>query len=129
MDAISQLEKDIPLLLEVHSTPFNLERGSRKFDFWKHLFQMKTSIHSIRALWLDIEEVEILIRNENTLWRRIFFSKVRRVLKCKRLNLQLHTLRDTLEEKNLELSHHLNIVKSKYSDLLSLKGNEWGIIG
>ena len=123
MDILSQLEETIPLLSEMHlgHTPFQIEffktaqqKGSRKFEYWNHLVQMKSLEHSIRSLWLDIEEIEISM---NCLWRRLF-GGARGKLKNKRLDFQLTGLKISLAEKELEISRHLKIVLRDFGDLL-----------
>lgn len=126
-DIISQMEAEIPLLRDMRSghTPIQIEffktaqqKGSRKFEFYQHLVQMKALAHTVRTLWLDIEEAEICVAETRSLWNMLFCSPARRHLKRKRLELKLSDLRQSLADAELELSRHLKVVITTFGDLL-----------
>lgn len=131
MDILSQIEKEIPLLKELHlgHTPMQIEyfktapqRGNRKFEFLQHLIQMKALSSAVRELWFDVEEAQIDL--ESCSWWKFWVRPSRRALQRKRLGHKLENLKRKLDDIQVELTGHLRVVLTKFGDLLELSEQE-----
>lgn len=123
MDIIEKLENFKPIKdycfghtpLQIEHFQTNSHKGSRKFEYWQHVLQLKGLYRAIKELDLDFEEAknELVFR---TKWWAFWRSRK----KVPRLTWKVELLGQTLKEKSTEADRHLKIIDEKYFDLKTI---------
>lgn len=129
MSFVKKIEGELPLLEKLHlgHTPFQIQyfkttqqRGSKKFEYWQHLIQIKSLAKTVEDLNFDLEEALLEKKELNRWWKK----SSRNTLKLKRLEAKVRDLQRSLDDKELECQRHVTLVKTDFSDMLHLTENE-----
>jgi len=130
MSIINRLDKFEPLrTYSLGHTPFQIEhfkttsqKGSRKFEYWQHVVQLKAFWRSLKVSELDIEEAQAEVERLSK-WH-FFWNKARKTRELKRAKLKLEELQTGFKEKSLEAKRHMDLIDRDFKDLVSLSEDE-----
>ena len=110
-------------------TPFQIEyfqtvsqAGNRNFEYWQHVLQLKNLHKSIAELSFDINDCEGQIE-EATHWWPVW-TAAKRKRSIPRLEWVKAQKKEALMQKYREAELTLNLLETKYKDLMLLKEDE-----
>jgi len=109
-----------PLQIEFFQT--NTHKGSRKFEYWQHVLQLKSLRKIIKETEFDIEDAKRELKKANKFLP--FFTRSERKLLIPRLSWKVELLNQQLQEKITEAKRHLDIIKKHYADLKDITEDE-----
>jgi hypothetical protein len=122
IDILSKLENFKPIKdycfghtpMQISCFQTTAQKGSRKFEYWQHVLQLKGLYRTIKESELDLADIkrELLFwSNKWAFWR----SRV----KIPRLIWKVELVEQTIKEKSKEAERHLSIINEFYFDLIT----------
>jgi len=94
------------------------QQGSRPFEFWQHVLQLRALYRSLQEMDLQAEDLYHRKEDASALWP--FWTRKKRLRGLARIEHEAVLLSEQRREKLQEVEVHLEIIDRKYSDLKGL---------